>query len=51
LLNKQNFETKKTLEHLKSTLGMTKMDIFYEGDSQKNSVQLPVSQQSKRRAT
>ncbi len=39
LLNKQNNETKKTLDHLKSTLGMTKMDMFYEGDaaSQKRS--------------
>ena len=33
LLNKQNNETKKTLDHLKSTLGMTKMDMFYEGDA------------------
>ncbi len=32
LLNKQSFETKKTLEHLKTTLGMTKMDMFYEVD-------------------
>ncbi|CDW89445.1 ca2+-binding protein (ef-hand superfamily) [Stylonychia lemnae] len=33
LLNKQNSETKKTLEHLKQTLGMTKMDMFYEPDA------------------
>src|SRR3954464_12417919 len=33
LLNKQNQETKKTLEHLKQTLGMTKMDMFYEPDA------------------
>jgi hypothetical protein len=30
LLNKQQQETKKTLGHLKTTLGMTKMDKFYE---------------------
>jgi hypothetical protein len=45
LLNKQNYETKKTLEHLKNTLGMTKIDMFYEGDAvaQKRSTMLPQS--------
>eukprot|EP00347_Sterkiella_histriomuscorum_P006757 403351546 len=52
LLNKQNQETKKTLEHLKQTLGMTKMDMFYEGDagSQKKATNLQSMAKKKRQA-
>lgn len=35
LLNKQTQETKRTLEHLKQTLGMTKLDKLYEADPSK----------------
>jgi hypothetical protein len=35
LLNKQTSETKRTLEHLKQTLGMTKLDKLYEADPTK----------------
>ena len=53
LLNKQSNETKKTLDHLKSTLGMTKMDMFYEGDAaaSKKSTQLPASAYGKKRSS
>lgn len=54
LLNKQNAETKRTLENLKQTLGMTKLDKLYEPDAAahpKHTTQLPPgSSQSKRRA-
>jgi hypothetical protein len=43
LLNKQNNETKKTLEHLKQTLGMTKMDKFYEPENSKKLTTLPTN--------
>ena len=33
LLNKQNAETKRTLDNLKQTLGMTKLDRLYEPDA------------------
>jgi hypothetical protein len=35
LLNKQTSETKRTLEHLRQTLGMTKLDKLYEADATK----------------
>lgn len=35
LLNKQTQETKRTLDHLKQTLGMTKLDKLYEVDPSK----------------
>ena len=54
LLNKQTSETKRTLDHLKQTLGMTKLDKLYEVDPKtqpKSMASLPVSAQSKRPAT
>ncbi len=48
LLNKQNQETKKTLDHLKQTLGMTKMDMLYEPESGKaRSTSLPSGKKGK----
>ena len=47
LLNKQNAETKRTLEHLKQTLGMTKLDKLYEPDAAqqpKKATRLPTNQ-------
>ena len=35
LLNKQTAETKRTLDHLRQTLGMTKLDKLYETDPAK----------------
>jgi len=52
LLNKQNAETKRTLDNLKQTLGMTKLDKLYEvnaADLPKNATQLPSSAASKKR--
>lgn len=53
LLNKQNAETKRTLENLKQTLGMTKLDKLYEPDAanhpRKATMLPPGSSQSKRR--
>lgn len=55
LLNKQNAETKRTLENLKQTLGMTKLDKLYEPEAAnhpKHATQLPPgSSQSKKRPT
>jgi hypothetical protein len=53
LLNKQNQETKKTLDHLKQTLGMTKMDMFYEpeaGNNAKRGSSLPAGSRKKKNA-
>ncbi len=41
LLNKQNNETKKTLDNLKQTLGMTRLDKFYQPDNAEKSTSLP----------
>ena len=53
LLNKQNAETKRTLENLKQTLGMTRLDKITEVDPEahpKNATRLPPSSQhSKKR--
>jgi len=52
LLNKQNAETKRTLEHLKQTLGMTKLDKFHEVDPSQHPKQramLPGSSHAKKR--
>lgn len=53
LLNKQNAETKRTLENLKQTLGMTKLDKLYEPEAAnhpKRATMLPPgSSQSKKR--
>ena len=53
LLNKQNAETKRTLENLKQTLGMTKLDKLYEPESANHPKQAtmlpPGSSQSKKR--
>jgi hypothetical protein len=52
LLNKQNAETKRTLENLKQTLGMTRLDKLYEVDAQslpKKASQLPASASQKKR--
>ena len=53
LLNKQNAETKRTLENLKQTLGMTRLDKLHEVDAQghpKQATRLPPSSsQSKKR--
>ena len=51
LLNKQTAETKRTLEHLKQTLGMTKLDRLYEADpakQPKSTAELPLSQKRPR---
>lgn len=53
LLNKQNAETKRTLENLKQTLGMTRLDKIADFDSAthpKTATKLPQSAQRKRTA-
>lgn len=52
LLNKQNAETKRTLDNLKQTLGMTKLDKLYEVNAAalpKNATQLPPSSAASRK--
>ena len=54
LLNKQTAETKRTLDHLKQTLGMTKLDKLYETDptkQPKSTASLPSSKQQARPRT
>lgn len=53
LLNKQSQETKRTLDHLKQTLGMTKLDKLYDVDPAKlpvNSTKLPQSAAGSKRS-
>lgn len=52
LLNKQNAETKRTLENLKQTLGMTRLDKIAEVDPNNNpkaNSRLPMSSQQRKR--
>lgn len=52
LLNKQNAETKRTLENLKQTLGMTRLDKIAEVDPHNNpkaNSRLPMSSQQRKR--
>lgn len=53
LLNKQNSETKRTLDHLKQTLGMTRLDKFYEPEesTKKKSTTLAATQGKKKKGT
>jgi len=47
LLNKQNQETKKTLDHLKQTLGMTRLDKFYEPEENTKKKSTSINKQGK----